>query len=111
MYNEFVRNRWPMAFVEINPEDGRSLNVTSGDVVEIFNDYGSTYAMAIWSPPSSGPDVHAVRLFQRHCRRRGDTWTDRNVIPYYKGTWASMRRVGTVSEFKDSVSFKQRRWS
>ena len=38
-------------------------------------------------------------------------WTDRNVMPYYKGTWASMRRVGTVADFKDTVSFKERRWS
>ena len=38
-------------------------------------------------------------------------WTDRNVIPYYKGTWASVRRVGTVSDFKDTVSFKQRRFA
>ena len=46
MYNEFVRNRWPMAFVELNPDDARSMGVASGDVVEIFNHYGSTYAMA-----------------------------------------------------------------
>jgi arsenite oxidase large subunit len=38
-------------------------------------------------------------------------WTDRNVIPYYKGTWASIRRVGTVADFKETVSFKQRRWA
>jgi arsenite oxidase large subunit len=112
MYNEFVRNRWPMAFVEINPEDGRSLNVTSGDVVEIFNDYGSTYAMAYLEP--SIKRNQTFMQFGYFNGIAGDVvtpWTDRNVIPYYKGTWASMRRVGTVSEFKDSVSFKQRRWS
>ena len=38
-------------------------------------------------------------------------WTDRNVIPYYKGTWASIRRVGSVADFKASVSFKSRRWA
>ncbi|CAA0272481.1 Arsenite oxidase subunit AioA [Klebsiella pneumoniae] len=35
-------------------------------------------------------------------------WTDRNVVPYYKGTWANVRRVGTVDDFKDTVSFKRR---
>ena len=39
------------------------------------------------------------------------TWTDRNIVPYYKGTWASIRRVGTVSDFRDTVSFKQRRFA
>jgi arsenite oxidase large subunit len=37
-------------------------------------------------------------------------WTDRNVIPYYKGTWANLRRVGTVQDFKETVSFKKRRF-
>ena len=36
MYNEFVSDRWPMAFVEINPDDARALGVASGDVVEVY---------------------------------------------------------------------------
>ena len=35
-------------------------------------------------------------------------WTDRNIIPYYKGTWADIRRVGSMEDFKRSVSFKSR---
>ena len=27
-------------------------------------------------------------------------WTDRNIIPYYKGTWADVRRVGSVSRLQ-----------
>ena len=50
MYNAFVRDRWPMAFVEINPDDAQSMGVSSGDVIELFNDYGSTYAMAYLEP-------------------------------------------------------------
>ena len=52
MYNEFVRSRWPMAFLEMNPDDAQALGVSSGDVVEVFNDYGSTYAMAYLEPRS-----------------------------------------------------------
>jgi arsenite oxidase large subunit len=36
-------------------------------------------------------------------------WVDRNVVPYYKGTWASIKRVGSVDEYKSTVSFKDRR--
>jgi len=50
MYNEFIRNRWPMAFVEVNPNDAMSMSVASGDVVEIYNDYGTSYAMAYLEP-------------------------------------------------------------
>jgi arsenite oxidase large subunit len=35
-------------------------------------------------------------------------WTDRNIIPYYKGTWASVRRVGSIEEYKRTVSTKRR---
>jgi len=38
------------------------------------------------------------------------TWVDRNVIPYYKGTWADIRRVGSQEDYKRSVSFKSRRF-
>jgi arsenite oxidase large subunit len=37
-------------------------------------------------------------------------WTDRNVIPYYKGTWADIRRVGRIEDYADKVSFKRRRY-
>ena len=44
---------------------------------------------------------------------QGDVTTeavDRNVIPYYKGTWADVRRVGTLEEFKRTVSYKNRHY-
>lgn len=39
------------------------------------------------------------------------SWVDRNVVPYYKGTWGSIRRVGTVEDYKKTVSFKDRRFA
>jgi arsenite oxidase large subunit len=41
---------------------------------------------------------------------QGDVTTeavDRNVIPYYKGTWANLRRV-TRGDYQSTVSFKSR---
>ncbi|HFA59331.1 MAG TPA: hypothetical protein ENJ83_01435, partial [Rhodospirillales bacterium] len=37
-------------------------------------------------------------------------WTDRNVIPYYKGTWANLRKVSSIKDFEQTVSFKRRRY-
>jgi arsenite oxidase large subunit len=31
-------------------------------------------------------------------------------VPYYKGTWANLRRVGSMEDFKKAVSFKDRRY-
>jgi arsenite oxidase large subunit len=111
-YNDFVRGRWPMAFIELNPNDAKALGINAGDVLEVFNDYGSTYAMAY--PESAIKPSQTFMQFGYFNGIAGDVttpWVDRNVIPYYKGTWASLRRVGSAEEFKKTVTFKQRRWA
>ncbi|MDB5993505.1 MAG: aoxB [Pseudomonas sp.] len=111
-YNEFVRGRVPMAYLEINPDDAQALSIASGDVVEVFNDYGSSYALAYLEP-----DIKRNQTFMQFGHFNGvmgdltTPWTDRNVVPYYKGTWASIRRIGKVDEFKETVSFKSRRFT
>jgi arsenite oxidase large subunit len=111
-YLSFVRDRYPMAFVEINPDDARELGIEGGDVIEIFNDYGGTYAMA--QPVASAKRGQTFMLFGYLRGVVGDVvtpWVDRNVVPYYKGTWASIRRIGRSDDFRRDVSFKDRRYS
>ncbi|MBU6290859.1 MAG: arsenate reductase (azurin) large subunit [Burkholderiales bacterium] len=108
-YNEFVKGRYPLAYIEINPNDAQSLGVSAGDVVEVYNDYGSTYAMA-YLVKDAKPS-HTFMLFGYVNGVQGDVtteWTDRNVVPYYKGTWASIRKVGSIEQYKKTVSFKRR---
>ncbi|QGA50925.1 arsenate reductase (azurin) large subunit [Pseudomonas brassicacearum] len=111
-YNDFVRRRVPMAYLEINPDDAKTLTIEAGDVVEVFNDYGSSYALAYLEP-----DIKRNQTFMQFGHFNGvmgdltTPWTDRNVVPYYKGTWASIRRIGKVDEFKETISFKTRRFS
>jgi arsenite oxidase large subunit len=111
-YNSFVRDRYPMAYLEMNPEDARQLGVSPGDVIEVWNDYGSTYAMAY--PMKSIKPGQTFMLFGFIKGVHGDVvtpWVDRNVVPYYKGTWGSIRRVGSVDDWKQSISFKERRFA
>ncbi|WP_119291841.1 arsenate reductase (azurin) large subunit [Azohydromonas sediminis] len=111
-YNSFVRDRYPMAYVEMNPADAQALGVKPGDIVEVFNDFGSTYAMAY--PMKSQRPGHTFMLFGYIKGVHGDvvtSWVDRNVVPYYKGTWASIQRVGTVDDWKQTISFKERRYA
>jgi arsenite oxidase large subunit len=108
-YNEFVKGRYPLAYIEINPSDANSIGVAAGDVVEVFNDYGSTYAMAY--PVKDAKPDQTFMLFGYVNGVQGDVtteWTDRNVVPYYKGTWASIRKIGTIEQYKKTVSFKRR---
>jgi arsenite oxidase large subunit len=108
-YNEFVKGRYPLAYIELNPGDAQALGVAAGDVVEVFNDYGSTYAMAY--PVKDMKASHTFMLFGYMNGVQGDVttdWTDRNVVPYYKGTWGSIRRIGSIEQYKKTVSTKRR---
>ncbi len=111
-YMEFRKNRYPMAPVEINPVDAKKLNIKSSDIVEIYNDFGSTYAMAYLEEDIK--QGHVFMMFAYHNGTAGDITTDavdENIVPYYKGTWANIRRFGTMAEYEKTVSFKSRRYS
>jgi arsenite oxidase large subunit len=45
-YNNFVMDRWPLPFLELHPDDMKELGLNPGDLVEVYNDNGSTQAMA-----------------------------------------------------------------
>lgn len=110
-YLEFRTRRYPMAPIEINPEDARTLGIESGDVVEVYNDYGSTFAMTYLEPDMRRG--HTFMMFGYYNGNVGDMvteWTDRNVIPYYKGVWANLRKVSSMRDYKRNVSFKRRRY-
>ena len=110
-YVDFRRRRYPMAPIELNPADADELGIEAGDIVEVHNDYGSTFAMAY-----PDPDIkrgHTFMVFAYWNGIVGDVvteWTDRNVVPYYKGTWGDLRKVGSMDDYKKTVSFKRRRW-
>ena len=108
----FRTERYPMAPLEMNPDDAATLGVASGDVVEVYNDYGATYAMAYLEPDIK--PGHTFMMFGYFNGNPGDLvtpWTDENVIPYYKGTWGDIRRVGTLEDYHREVSFKSRRYT
>ena len=111
-FNSFVKDRYPLAFVEMNPDDAKSLGVAPGDVIEVWNDFGSAYAMAY--PLKSAKPGQTFMLFGYIKGVHGHvvtSWVDRNVVPYYKGTWGDIRRVGTIDEWKQTVSLKDRRFA
>ena len=48
--NDFVADRFPFPFIEINPEDMAELDLKQGDLVEVYNDVGATQAMVYPTP-------------------------------------------------------------
>ena len=72
--NEFVMDRWPYPFIEMNPDDMAELGVAEGDLVEVYNEDGATQAMVYPTPTAQARrDLHAVRLSRPACRATSST--------------------------------------
>jgi arsenite oxidase large subunit len=59
--NDLVMDRWPYPFIEMNPQDMAELNVKAGDLVEVYNDNGSTQAIVY--PTASARRKQTFMLF------------------------------------------------
>ncbi|MGH8463939.1 MAG: molybdopterin dinucleotide binding domain-containing protein, partial [Pseudomonas sp.] len=110
-HSEYRMRRWPMSLVEIGTEDAERLGIRSGDVVELFNDYGVTRGMA-----HVEPTIGEGQLFMLAMGREGvqgnitTPAVDENIIPYYKGSWAGLRRIGDLGLAR-SVTGKTRQFN
>ncbi|MFN3981644.1 MAG: molybdopterin dinucleotide binding domain-containing protein, partial [Caldilinea sp.] len=107
----FANDRYPITPLELNPEDAAELGIESGDIVEVYNNRGASFALAYVEPAIKRGQ--AFMMFGHHRGIAGDLvteWVDENIVPYYKGAWADIRKVGVLSEYKETVTFKSRRY-
>ena len=70
--NEFVMDRFPYPFIQMNPQDMAELNVKQGDLVEIYNDNGSTRRWSIRRRPPSANRPSCCSPIPPACRA---TWS------------------------------------
>jgi arsenite oxidase large subunit len=103
----FYRDRNPMPHLEMHPAHAARLGIASGDLVELTNDVGRVQAMAyVTDAVKRG---HTFMLFGQPRGAVGDLVSDHvdpaTTIPYYKGVWAAIRRVGPQPEVTRTVSF------
>ncbi len=61
--NEFVMDRWPYPFIEMNPQDMSDLKLKNGDLVEVYNDNGSTQAMVYPTPTAKRKQAFMLFAF------------------------------------------------
>jgi arsenite oxidase large subunit len=96
-----------MPHLEIHPADAAHLAIASGDLIEVSNDMGSVRAMAYVT--DSVKPGHTFMLFGQPRGAAGDLVSDHvdpaTTIPYYKGAWADIRRIGPQPDIVDTVSF------
>tara|TARA_E500000331_G_scaffold356392_2_gene414634 strand:- start:317 stop:2806 length:2490 start_codon:yes stop_codon:yes gene_type:complete len=107
---EFYRERFPIPCLEINPADADELGISAGDLLRVANDIGSVRAMAYIT--DSVKRNHAFMLFGQPRGAVGDLVSDHvdpmTTIPYYKGAWANIDRIGPAPEELKSVSLLPR---
>ena len=96
----FYNDRFPLPYLEMHADDAKSLGIASGDLVELNNDVGTVQAMAYVS--DAVKKGHTFMLFGQPRGAAGDLISDHvdphTTIPYYKGVWADVRRVGPMPE-------------
>lgn len=110
--NDFVMDRWPFPFIEIHPNDMAKVGVKKGDLVEVYNDAGSTQAMA-YPTPSARPG-ETFMLFAFPTGVQGNVvnaGTNELGIPNYKQTWGNIRKIADAPASVAHLSFKSKEYN
>jgi len=105
--NEFVVDRWPYPFIQLNPQDMSELGVRQGDIVEVYNDNGSAQAMVY--PTPTAKRKQAFMLFAYPTGVQGNVVSpgvNELIIPNYKQTWGNIRKIADVPEGVRHLTFK-----
>ena len=102
----FYRDRVPVPHLEMHPADAAELGISGGDLVELSNDVGRVEAMALLT--DAVKRGHTFMLFGQPRGAAGDLVSGHvdptTTIPYYKGAWADVRRIGPRADLLAGVS-------
>ncbi|MGZ6006347.1 MAG: arsenate reductase (azurin) large subunit [Rhizomicrobium sp.] len=110
--NEFVMDRFPYPFIQMNPQDMAELKVKGGDLVEVYNDNGSTQAV-VYPTPTAKPK-QTFMLFAYPTGVQGNVVSagvNEFIIPNYKQTWGGVRKIADAPEGVRHLTFKSEEYS
>ena len=105
--NEFVMDRMPYPLIQMNPQDMVDIKVNAGDLVEVYNDNGSTQAMVY--PTATARRKETFMLFANPNGVQGNVVSpgvNELIIPNYKQTWAAIRKLSDAPQNARQLSFK-----
>ncbi len=109
--NDFVQDRWPYPFLEMHPEDMDTLGLDAGDLVEVYNDNGQTQAMV--QPTETARKGETFMQFGYPTGVQGNVVSggvNRLIVPNYKQTWGSIRKLANAPEDVRHLSFKSKEY-
>ncbi|TGD94565.1 arsenate reductase (azurin) large subunit [Methylobacterium nonmethylotrophicum] len=105
--NDFVMDRYPWPTIEMNPQDVTRLGLKQGDLVEVYNDNGSTQAIVY--PTDRVKERQTFMLFAFPRGVQGNVVSagvNEFIIPNYKQTWGNIRKLADAPEAVRGLSFK-----
>jgi arsenite oxidase large subunit len=106
-YNDFVMDRMPYPFIEMNPDDMKELSLGAGDLVEVYNDAGSTQAMVQPTPTAKRNQTFMLFAFPTGVQGNVvNAGVNELIIPDYKHSWADIRKIASASDTTKRLSFK-----
>ena len=110
--NEFVMDRFPYPFIQMNPQDMAELKVKQGDLVEVYNDNGSTQAIVYPTPTAKRKQT--FMLFAYPTGVQGNVVSpgvNEFIIPNYKQTWGAIRKIADAPEGVRHLTFKSEEYA
>lgn len=103
----FYKDRVPIPYLEMHESDAAEMGIAAGDLIELKNDVGQVQAIAY--PTDAVKPNHTFLIFGHPRGAAGDLVSDHvdpdTTIPYYKGVWADIRRIGEAVELAENMSF------
>ena len=110
--NDFVQDRFPYPFIEMNADDMADLSLNAGDLIEIHNDNGSTQGMAY--PTDTAKRGQVAMVFGSPAGSQGNVvnpGVNELILPDYKHTWGNIRKLANATPAARAVSFKSKEYT
>ena len=105
--NEFVMDRMPYPFIQMNPDDMTELKLKQGDLVEVYNDNGSTQAMVYPTPTAKRKQTFMLFAYpDRRAGQRGVGGRERIHHPELQADLGRIRKIADAPEGVKHLSFK-----
>ena len=108
---DFIQDRFPYPFIEMNAEDMAEEGIAAGDLIEISNGNGATQGMAY--PTDTAKRGHVAMVFGSPAGSQGNVVSpgvNELVLPDYKHTWGNIRKIANATPRVKAVSFKSKEY-
>ena len=110
--NDFIQDRFPYPFIEMNADDMVEIGLNPGDLIEIHNENGATQGMVY--PTDTAKRGQVAMVFGSPSGSQGNVvnpGVNELILPDYKHTWGDIRKLADATPSSAHVSFKSKEYT